>query len=139
VRRRPSARFVGEWGGIGGSGANNVPSAPGCRTVRAPHGLSASASRTVRVCRALVGPGSMAVSQAGNSFLLQPDQSLILSSLSCSLSRKDPLLGDFDWGTPRTVRAHPRTLQEVLHHVIRVFFRISHSLSWILSKKVIRV
>jgi hypothetical protein len=50
-----------------------------------------------------------------------------------SLKEKAPHLGTFDSSTPQTVRAHPRTLREVLHHVIRVFFRISHSISRILS------
>jgi hypothetical protein len=61
---------------------------------------------------------------------------LLLLALS---QRKELSLRDFDWGTPRTVRAHPQTLREVLHHVIRVLFRISLSISWILSKEVVRV
>jgi hypothetical protein len=70
-RRGSSARFVGKRGGTGRSGANNGPSAPGCRTVRAPCGLSARASRTVRACRAQVGPrtrGDMSIA------LLSPSQ-----------------------------------------------------------------
>jgi hypothetical protein len=121
VRRGPSARVEGAPGSIGGSGLNNRSSAPGCRTVRVPRGLSAGASRTVRACRAQVGPDSRAVSQADRT--PSPNRNNLISfPLSCSLSRKDPPLGDFVWGTPRTVRAHPRTLCEVLHHVIRVFF-----------------
>jgi hypothetical protein len=87
------------------------------------------------------GGTGLRADKSSSPFLLKPDPSIIHLSFSCSLSRKGPLLGDFVWGTPQTVRAHPQTLCEVLHHVIRVFFRITHSLSLsrILSKKVIRV
>jgi hypothetical protein len=71
--------------------------------------------------------------------LLYPDPRLIPLSFSLSLKEKAPHLGTFDSSTPRTVRAHPQTLRVVLHHIIRVFFRISHSISQILSNKVIRV
>jgi hypothetical protein len=73
VRGGPSAQVGGAWGGTGCPYANNGPSVPGCRTVRAPRGLSAGVSRTVRACRMLVGPGSRDVSQAGSPFLLKPD------------------------------------------------------------------
>jgi hypothetical protein len=142
VQRGPSAHVEGARGSTGGSGSNIGPSALGCRIVRAPRGLSAGASWTVRACRAQVGPGSQVVSQQAGLLSSQtrtkhPLPLFLL--LSLSLSRKGLLLGVFIWGTPRTVRAHPRTLCEVLHHVIRVFFQITHSISRILSKKVVRV
>jgi hypothetical protein len=94
----------------GCSGGNFGPSAPGCRTIRAPSGLSAGASRTVCVCHTQVGPGPRVAKSSRQS----------LSSYSLSQERNP--LGDFDWSYPRTVRAHPRNH----HHVIRVFYRISH-------------
>jgi hypothetical protein len=67
--------------------------------------------------------------------LLVPKPKEGLSSIFLALSlRKGSLLGDFDSST-----SSPWTLRKVLHHVIRVFFRIPHSISRILSKKVIRV
>jgi hypothetical protein len=132
-RRGLSARLVEKRDSTGRSRANNGSSAPGCRTVRAPRGPSAWAPRTVRTCRAQVGPRSRGDKSAASFLYPKPQEAFPSRSLSLSL------LGDFDSSSPRTVRAHPRTLREVLHHVIRVFFRISHSLSQILSKKVIRV
>jgi hypothetical protein len=139
-RRRLSARLGVERGSTGCSGTNNGLSAPGRQTVWAPRRPSAWAPWTVRRCPARVGPRSRDANEAGTPFSspTRPRSSLFLS-LSCSLSRKDTPLGDFVWGTPRTVRARSRTLREVLHHVIRVFFRTSHSLYRILSKKVVRV
>jgi hypothetical protein len=139
-----SARLVEKRDSTGRSRANNGSSAPGCRTVRAPRGPSAWAPRTVRTCRAQVGPRSRGDKSAASFLYPKPQEAFPSRSLSLSLfivlyQRKGSLLGDFDSSSPRTVRAHPRTLREVLHHVIRVFFRISHSLSQILSKKVIRV
>jgi hypothetical protein len=54
--------------------------------------------------------------------LLYLDPRLIPLSFLLSLKEKAPHLGTFDSSTPQTVRAHPRVLREVLHHVIRVFF-----------------
>jgi hypothetical protein len=54
--------------------------------------------------------------------LLYPEPRLIPHSFLLYLKEKAPHLGTFDSSTPRIVRAHPRTLREVLHHVIRVFF-----------------
>jgi hypothetical protein len=135
----PSAWVVGRRGGTGRSGANNGSSAPGCRTVRAPRGPFAGASQTVRACRTQVGPTSRGDKSATLLSLSQTARGLPPSLFLALSQGKGPLLGDFDSSTPRTVRAHSRTLREILHHVIRVFFRISHSLSQILSKKVLRV
>jgi hypothetical protein len=135
----PSARLMGKRGSTGCSGANNGPSAPGCQTVRAPRGPSTRAPRTVRECRTQVGPKTRGDKPVALLSLSQTARTLPLSLFLALSQRKGPLLGDFDLSTPRTVRAHPRTLREVLHHVIWVFFRISHSLSRILSKKMIRV
>jgi hypothetical protein len=66
---------------IGCPGGNFGPSALGCRTVRAPSGLSAGASRTVRVCHAQVGPGPRVAKSSRQSLS------------SCSLSRKEPSWG----------------------------------------------
>jgi hypothetical protein len=123
VRRGPSAQFEGDWGGTRGSGAYNGPSAPGHRTVRAPRGLSAGVSQTVHTCRAQVGPRSRGDKPTALSFFF-PNRKSPSPHLSLALSqeRTPPPLGDFDWGTPRTVQAHPRNLHEILHHVIRVFF-----------------
>ena len=45
---------------------------------------------------------------------------------------------DFCRGS-RTVRAHPRTLRDILHHVLSVFRQISNSCSWISSLERVRV
>ena len=37
------------------------------------------------------------------------------------------------------VRAHPRTLRDILHHVLSVFRQISNSCSWISSLERVRV
>jgi hypothetical protein len=123
----------------GRSGGNNGPSVTGVRTVRAPRGLSAVVSRTVRPCRARVGPKPRDVVKQPSLLLSQTRTSPLLSLFLAPTQRKGLPLRDFVPGTPRTVRAHPRTLREVLHHVIWVLFRIPPSISWILSKKVIRV
>jgi hypothetical protein len=138
-RRGLSARLERESGSTGCSGANNGPSAPGRRTVCAPRGLSAGVSWIVRVCRALVGPGTQRDKAVAIPSLSQTARTLPLPLFLALSQKKGPHLWTFDSSTPGTVRAHPRTLHEDLHHVIRVFFRISHSLSRILSKKVIRV
>jgi hypothetical protein len=39
----------------------------------------------------------------------------------------------------RTVRAHPRTVRMILHHVLPVFSRILSSFAWISSSKMVRV
>jgi hypothetical protein len=105
------------------------PSARLADCPRGRRGLSARAER-----RWVLGRG-MKIKQD----LLYPDPRLIALSFLLSLAEKAPHIGTFDSSTPRTVRAHPRTLREILHHVIWVFFHISHSISRILSKKVIRV
>jgi hypothetical protein len=130
---------VGRRCSTGCSGSINGQSASGVRTVRAHRGLSAGVSRTVRPCRARVGARPRELkSKAG--CLLSPSDPIFFPSILLALSqRKELPLRDFDWGTPRTVRAHHRTLREVLHHVIRVLFRISLSIAWILSKEVVRV
>jgi hypothetical protein len=84
VRRGRSAWVEGAWGGTGGSGANNGPSVPGCRTVRAPHGLSVCASRTVCTSRAQMGSGREVLSQQTYPFILKPDHIPIFLFLSCS-------------------------------------------------------
>jgi hypothetical protein len=117
----------------------NGLSAPWVRTVRAPRGLSAGASRTVRAYHAPVGPRSRMSKVCCLPSRSQTERRPLLSIFLALSLRKVSLLGDFDSSTSRTVRAYPRTLREVLHHVIRVFFRIPHSFSRILSKKVIRV
>jgi hypothetical protein len=68
------------------------------------------------------GASSRVVNQAGSP-PSSPNRKgpHLFPSLLLSL-KKGPPLGDFVWGTPRTVRAHPQTLREVLHHVIWVFF-----------------
>jgi hypothetical protein len=126
-----SAQLVGKRGGTGCSGANNGPSAPGRRSVRAPRGLSARAARRWV-------PGREEISLLP-SLLSQTTRTPSLPLFLALSQRKGPHFGTFDSSTPRTVRALLRTLREILHHVIRVFFRISHTLSRILSKKVIRV
>jgi hypothetical protein len=88
VRCGQSVRFEGDWGGTGGSGANNGPSAPGRRTVRAPRGLSAGASRTFRARHVQVGWSREYISQAVSFLLLKPNPSLFYFSVSCSLSLK---------------------------------------------------
>ena len=45
---------------------------------------------------------------------------------------------DFCRGS-RTVRAHPRTLRDILHHVLSVLRQISNSCSWISSLERVRV
>jgi hypothetical protein len=84
------------------------------RTVRVPRGLSAGASQTVRACCAPVGPRPRDEYQQHLS-LLYPDPRLIPLSFLLSLKEKAPHFGIFDSNTPRTLR-------EVLHHVIWVFF-----------------
>jgi hypothetical protein len=137
-QRGPSAWLVGRRCSTGCSGSINGQSAPGVRTVHAPRGLSAAMSRTVRPCRARVGPRPRDEIDPASLSLPPPKPVYPFLLLAPSL-RKGLLPRDFDWGTPWTVRAHPRTLREVLHHVIRVLFRISLSISWILSKAVVRV
>jgi hypothetical protein len=121
-QRGPSAWLVGRRCSTGCSGSIKGQSAPGVRTVRAPRGPSAGVSRTVRPCRARVGPRPWDEINPASPFL-PPPKPVRPFLLSLAPSQSDsPPLRDFSWGTPRTVRAHPRTLREVLHHVIRVFF-----------------
>jgi hypothetical protein len=134
-QRGPSAWLVGRRCSTGCSRSINGHSAPGVRTVRATRGLSAGVSWTVRPCRARVGPRPRGLkSKAGR--LLSPSDPISFPSLFLASSqRKDLPLRDFAWGTLRTIRAHPRTLREVLHHVIRVFLRISHSISRVFEQR----
>jgi hypothetical protein len=96
VQRGPSAHVEGARGSTGGSGSNIGPSALGCRIVRAPRGLSAGASWTVRACRAQVGPGSQVVSQQAGLLSSQtrtkhPPPLFLL--LSLSLKKRPPPWG----------------------------------------------
>ena len=43
------------------------------------------------------------------------------------------------WSGSRTVRAHPRTLLKIVHHVLSVFWRIPNSCSWISLLERVRV
>jgi hypothetical protein len=135
VRRGSVDRLCGSWGGGASLDVLDVIS----DRPRLGSGPSAGVSRTVRACRAQVGPRPRdEVKQA--PLLLSPTRPNLLPFLFLAPSQRKGLpLRDFDWGTPRTVRSHPRTLREVLHHVIQVFFRISHSISQILSNEVVRV
>jgi hypothetical protein len=81
VPHRLSARVTKARRAIGCSCGNFGPSAPGCRTVRVPSGLSAGASQTVRLCHAQVGPGPRVAKSSRQSLS------------SCSLSRKEPSWG----------------------------------------------
>jgi hypothetical protein len=102
VRRGPSAWFEGDWGSTGGSGANNGPSAPGCRTVRAPRGLSAGASWNIRAYRTQVGPRSQGDKSTTLPFFF-PNRKSPSPHLSLSLSLSLSLLlflkeGPPSWG-----------------------------------------
>jgi hypothetical protein len=135
-QRGPSAWLVGRRCSTGCSGSINGQSAPGVRTVHAPRGLSAGVSRTVRpCCCARVGPRPRGLKSKAGCLLSPSDPISFPYLFLASSQRKDLPLRDFAWGTPRTVRAHPQTLREVLHHVIRVFLRISHSISRIFEQR----
>jgi hypothetical protein len=121
-QRGLSAWLVGRRCFTGRSGGNNGLSVPGVRTVRAPRGLSAWVSRTGRPCLARVGPRPQDEVKKPSLLLSQTRPNPFLSLHLAPTQRKELPLRDFVWGTPRTVRAHPWTLREVLHHVIRVFF-----------------
>jgi hypothetical protein len=122
VNSGPSAWLVGRRCSTGCFGSINGQFAPAVRTVRKPRGSSAVVPRTVRPCRARVGPRPRSEIDPAPPSLPPPNPILSFSLLLAPSLRKGLLPRDFDWGTPRTVRAHPRTLREVLHHVIRVFF-----------------
>jgi hypothetical protein len=128
-RRGLSARLGGVRGSIGCPGTNNGLSAPGCRTVHAPREPSAWAPRTVRGCRARVGPRPRDENEAGTPSLLQPDPGALSSSLSCSLSRKGTPLGISFGALPGPSEHIPRLSARFSTMSSRYFFRISHSLS----------
>jgi hypothetical protein len=143
VRRGPSARVEGAWGGTGVSDANNGPSASGCRTVRAPRGLSAGSSRTVRACRVQVGPRSRGDKSTTLFSSSQTARALLHISLSFSLALsqgRTPLLGISIGALPGPSEHIPGLSARFSTMSSGYFFTyLTLSLSWILSKKVIRV
>jgi hypothetical protein len=128
VRRGPSARVEGAPGSIRGSGLNNRSSAPGCRTVRVPRGLSAGASRTVRACRAQVGPDSRAVSQADRTPSPNRKEPHLFPSLLLSLKKGPPLLGTLFGALPGPSE-HIPGLSARFSTMSSGYFSNNHSLS----------
>jgi hypothetical protein len=102
-------------------------------------GRSAWGDRMVRTCGICVGPNQPWLIFSHISFL-PTKPSTTLKALSFSLARgKEPPLGEGIWRGSRTVRAHPRTLREFLHHVLFVFHWFPISCSWISSMEMLRV
>jgi hypothetical protein len=134
-----SARLMGKRGGTGCSGANNGSSTPGCRTVRAPRGPSAGASWTVRTCRTSVGPRSREVKSIVSSLFPKPQEAFPSLSFLLYLKEKAPSLGILIRALPGPSEHFPGLSARFSTMSSGYFFRISHSLSRILSKKVIRV
>jgi hypothetical protein len=139
-RPGPSAQLEGKRGNTGCSGANNRPSVLGCRIVRAPRGPSAWAPRTVRACRARMGPRSRAVKEAGSSFSspTRPRPPLLISLL-LSLKKRLPPWGFRLGHSPDSSSTSPDSSRGSPPCHPGLFSNISFSLSRILSKKVIRV
>jgi hypothetical protein len=92
-QRGPSAWLVGRRCVSGRSGSNNGQSAPGVWTVRAPRGLSAGASRTVRPCHARVGPRPRDVVKQPSFSFPNPTLSSSFSPFLLPLKEKGSLLG----------------------------------------------
>jgi hypothetical protein len=92
-QRGPSAWLVGRSCSTGCSGSFNGQSAPGVRTVRAPRGPSAGVLRTVRPCRARVGPRPRDENKSAP--FPSPTPNPVLPSLSflLPLKEKSSLLG----------------------------------------------
>jgi hypothetical protein len=131
--------LVGRRCGSGHSGSNNEPSALGARTVRAPRGPSAGVSRTVRPCRARVGPRPRIEIVSASSFLPPPKHFAPFSFLLLSLKVIAPLLGISLGALPGPSEHIPGLSARFSTMSSGYFFRISLSTSWILSKEVVRV
>jgi hypothetical protein len=133
VHRGPSARFMGELGGTRCSGANNGPFAPGCRTVR---GCVADCPRVPRAGG--TGVAGCKVKQAVLFFSNATKAPSLHLSLALS-QEKAPSLGISFGALPGPSGHIPGLSTRFSTMSSGYFFRISHSLSRILSKKVIRV
>jgi hypothetical protein len=130
-QRGPSAWLVGRRCSTGCSGSINGQSAPGVQTVRATRGLSAGVSRTVRPCRARVGPRPRGLkSKAGR---------LPLLSFLLPLKEKTSLLG-ISLGALPGPSEHIPGLSARFSTVSSGYFFVSLILSLgFLSKEVVRV
>jgi hypothetical protein len=131
-------RIVGRRCSTGCSGSINGQSAAGVRTVRAPRGPSAGVSRTVRPCRVRVGPKPR--DEIKSAPFPSPTPNPVLPSLSFLLPPKEKgsLLGILIGALPGPSEHIPGLSARFSTMSSRYFFRISHSISRILSKKVIR-
>jgi hypothetical protein len=139
-RRGPSVRLVGKRCSTGRSRSNNGPSAPGRRTVRVPRELSTGVSRTVRACRTPVGPRPRDENQAGPFSSLSRPKTHTSLFLALSLSKKKlPTLKLLIQALPGPSEHNPGLSARFSTMSSGYFFRIPHSISQILSKKVIMV